>query len=163
VRLERTPRVHRSYCTRTRLQKCKWQGVSATTEAFASFHARTSTFCCALLLDRRSTRHGSVCSGQSKRFTSAHRRPFPDAAIQVRASIDASPVRLCLTGEGWNGIDDAAVFGVAGVAVQAASFMIMDIVIPARGSGVARDGNPHLTVHDGGVRSRVRGYIRAPA
>jgi hypothetical protein len=46
-----------------------------------------------------------------------------------------------LTGEGWNGIDDAAVFDVAGAAVQA-SFMITDIVIPARGSGVARDGNP---------------------
>jgi hypothetical protein len=135
--------------------------VSATTEAFASFHPRTSTFCCALLLDRRSTR--SVCSGQSKRFTSAHRRPFPDDAIQVRASIDASPVRPCLTGEGWNGIDDAAVFDAAGAAVQAATFLITDIMIPARGSGVARDGTPHLTVHDGGVRSRVRGHIRALA
>jgi hypothetical protein len=82
------------------------------------------------------------CSGQSKRFTSAHRRPFPDDAIQVRASIDASPVRPCLTGEGWNGIDDAAVFDVAGAAVQSATFLITDIVIPARGSGVARDGNP---------------------
>jgi uncharacterized membrane protein YjfL (UPF0719 family) len=36
------------------------------------------------------------------------------------------------TGAGWNGLDDAAVFGLVGVAVQAAGFFILDLLIPGQ-------------------------------
>jgi uncharacterized membrane protein YjfL (UPF0719 family) len=36
------------------------------------------------------------------------------------------------TGAGWNGLDDAAVFGLVGVAVQALGFFILDLLIPGQ-------------------------------
>jgi uncharacterized membrane protein YjfL (UPF0719 family) len=36
------------------------------------------------------------------------------------------------TGAGWDGLDDAAVFGLVGVAVQAAGFFILDLLIPGQ-------------------------------
>ena len=36
------------------------------------------------------------------------------------------------TGAGWDGLDDAAVFGLVGVAVQAAGFVILDLLIPGK-------------------------------
>ncbi len=36
------------------------------------------------------------------------------------------------TGAGWDGLDDAAVFGLVGVAVQAAGFFILDLLIPGK-------------------------------
>ena len=39
---------------------------------------------------------------------------------------------IYFTGAGWNGLDDAAVFGIVGVAVQAAGFFILDLLIPGK-------------------------------
>lgn len=39
---------------------------------------------------------------------------------------------IYFTGAGWNGLDDAAVFGAVGVLTQAAGFVILDLLIPGR-------------------------------
>jgi uncharacterized membrane protein YjfL (UPF0719 family) len=39
---------------------------------------------------------------------------------------------IYFTGAGWNGLDDAVVFGIVGVAVQAAGFVILDMLIPGK-------------------------------
>ena len=39
---------------------------------------------------------------------------------------------IYFTGAGWSGLDDAAVFGIVGVAVQALGFVIMDLLIPGK-------------------------------
>ncbi len=39
---------------------------------------------------------------------------------------------IYFTGAGWNGLDDAAVFGIVGVAAQAAGFFILDMLIPGK-------------------------------
>jgi uncharacterized membrane protein YjfL (UPF0719 family) len=39
---------------------------------------------------------------------------------------------IYFTGAGWNGLDDAVVFGMVGVAVQAAGFVILDLLIPGK-------------------------------
>ena len=36
------------------------------------------------------------------------------------------------TGAGWDGLDDAAVFGLVGVLVQAVGFFVLDVVIPGK-------------------------------
>ena len=36
------------------------------------------------------------------------------------------------TGAGWDGLDDAAVFGLVGVVVQAVGFVVLDMVIPGK-------------------------------
>jgi uncharacterized membrane protein YjfL (UPF0719 family) len=36
------------------------------------------------------------------------------------------------TGAGWDGLDDAAVFGLVGVLVQAVGFFVLDLVIPGK-------------------------------
>ena len=39
---------------------------------------------------------------------------------------------IYFTGAGWSGLDDAAVFGLVGVAVQAIGFFILDLLIPGK-------------------------------
>jgi uncharacterized membrane protein YjfL (UPF0719 family) len=39
---------------------------------------------------------------------------------------------IYFTGAGWGGLDDALVFGLVGVAVQAIGFLILDRIIPGR-------------------------------
>jgi uncharacterized membrane protein YjfL (UPF0719 family) len=39
---------------------------------------------------------------------------------------------IYFTGAGWSGLDDAAVFGIVGVAVQALGFFILDLLIPGQ-------------------------------
>ena len=39
---------------------------------------------------------------------------------------------IYFTGAGWNGLDDAAVFGLVGVGVQALGFVILDLLIPGK-------------------------------
>jgi len=39
---------------------------------------------------------------------------------------------IYFTGAGWDGLDDAAVFGIVGVAAQAAGFFILDLLIPGK-------------------------------
>ena len=36
------------------------------------------------------------------------------------------------TGAGWDGLDDAAIFGLVGVVVQAVGFFVLDMVIPGK-------------------------------
>lgn len=36
------------------------------------------------------------------------------------------------TGAGWNGLDDALVFGLVGVAVQAVGFVVLDLLTPGK-------------------------------
>ncbi len=36
------------------------------------------------------------------------------------------------TGAGWDGLDDAAIFGLVGVLVQAVGFTILDLLIPGK-------------------------------
>jgi len=36
------------------------------------------------------------------------------------------------TGAGWDGLDDAAIFGLVGVLVQAVGFFVLDMVIPGK-------------------------------
>jgi uncharacterized membrane protein YjfL (UPF0719 family) len=36
------------------------------------------------------------------------------------------------TGAGWDGLDDAAIFGLVGVVVQAIGFFVLDMVIPGK-------------------------------
>jgi uncharacterized membrane protein YjfL (UPF0719 family) len=39
---------------------------------------------------------------------------------------------IYFTGAGWNGLDDAVVFGLVGVLAQAAGFFILDMLIPGK-------------------------------
>jgi uncharacterized membrane protein YjfL (UPF0719 family) len=39
---------------------------------------------------------------------------------------------IYFTGAGWSGLDDAAIFGIVGVAVQALGFVILDVLIPGK-------------------------------
>jgi uncharacterized membrane protein YjfL (UPF0719 family) len=39
---------------------------------------------------------------------------------------------IFFTGAGWSGLDDALVFGLVGVAAQAAGYFILDLLIPGR-------------------------------
>ncbi len=39
---------------------------------------------------------------------------------------------IFFTGAGWNGLDDAAVFGAVGVALQAVGFLVLDAVTPGK-------------------------------
>jgi uncharacterized membrane protein YjfL (UPF0719 family) len=39
---------------------------------------------------------------------------------------------IYFTGAGWNGLDDAAIFGVVGVAAQAVGFFVLDLLIPGK-------------------------------
>jgi uncharacterized membrane protein YjfL (UPF0719 family) len=36
------------------------------------------------------------------------------------------------TGAGWDGLDDAAIFGLVGVIVQAVGYFVLDLVIPGK-------------------------------
>ena len=82
------------------------------------------------------------------------------------------------TGAGWDGLDDAAIFGLVGVLVQAVGFFVLDMVIPGklgdhcfnptlhpaayvgrRHSGVGRAGR--LRVADVGQPARLGGALAA--
>jgi uncharacterized membrane protein YjfL (UPF0719 family) len=39
---------------------------------------------------------------------------------------------IYFTGAGWDGLDDAAIFGLVGVLVQAIGFTILDLLIPGK-------------------------------
>jgi uncharacterized membrane protein YjfL (UPF0719 family) len=47
---------------------------------------------------------------------------------------------IYFTGAGWNGLDDAAVFGLVGVAVQAIGFVLLDLLIPGKLGSHCFDG-----------------------
>jgi uncharacterized membrane protein YjfL (UPF0719 family) len=54
---------------------------------------------------------------------------------------------IFFTGADWGGLDDALVFGLVGVAVQVAGFLILDLLIPGRLGHicVAESGEPGAT------------------
>lgn len=39
---------------------------------------------------------------------------------------------IFLTGAGWNGLDDALVYGAVGVGAQAVGFVVLDLLTPGR-------------------------------
>ncbi len=48
---------------------------------------------------------------------------------------------IFFTGSGWDGLDEAAIFGAVGVAAQAAGFLLLDVVTPGKLSVVCLGGN----------------------
>jgi uncharacterized membrane protein YjfL (UPF0719 family) len=50
---------------------------------------------------------------------------------------------IYFTGAGWNGLDDAAIFGAVGVLTQAAGFVILDMLIPGKLASHAFDAKLH--------------------
>jgi uncharacterized membrane protein YjfL (UPF0719 family) len=50
---------------------------------------------------------------------------------------------IFFTGAGWNGLDDAIVFGAVGVAAQAAGFVIIELLIPGRMRDCVKDATFH--------------------
>ncbi len=44
---------------------------------------------------------------------------------------------------GWDGLDDAAVYGAIGVAAQAAGFLVLDLLIPGRLGGIVEEPRLH--------------------
>lgn len=60
----------------------------------------------------------------------------PNAAVLVAAGLVSLGLvewfAIYFTGAGWNGLDDALVFGLVGVAVQALGFFILDVLTPGK-------------------------------
>lgn len=60
----------------------------------------------------------------------------PNAAILTATTLVSLGLILWFaiffTGEGWDGLDDALVFGAVGVAAQAVGFMVLDALTPGR-------------------------------
>lgn len=52
---------------------------------------------------------------------------------------------IFFTGAGWAGLDEAAVFGVVGVATQAAGFGVVELLIPGRMRDVVAERRLHPT------------------
>ena len=60
----------------------------------------------------------------------------PNASILAASSLVSLGLvmwfAIYFTGAGWNGLDDAAVFGAVGVATQAAGFGLLEVLTPGR-------------------------------
>jgi uncharacterized membrane protein YjfL (UPF0719 family) len=60
----------------------------------------------------------------------------PNAATLVAAGLVSLGLvewfAIYFTGAGWNGLDDALVFGLVGVAVQALGFFVLDLLTPGK-------------------------------
>jgi uncharacterized membrane protein YjfL (UPF0719 family) len=60
----------------------------------------------------------------------------PNAAVLVGAGLVSLGLvewfAIYFTGAGWEGLDDALVFGLVGVAVQAAGFFVLDLLTPGK-------------------------------
>jgi len=50
---------------------------------------------------------------------------------------------IFFTGAGWDGLDDAAVYGAVGVLAQAAGFLVLDLLTPGRLGSIAADPKLH--------------------
>jgi uncharacterized membrane protein YjfL (UPF0719 family) len=50
---------------------------------------------------------------------------------------------IFFTGAGWDGLDDAAVYGAVGVLAQAAGFLVLDLLTPGRLGSIATDPKLH--------------------
>jgi uncharacterized membrane protein YjfL (UPF0719 family) len=60
---------------------------------------------------------------------------------------------IYFTGAGWNGLDDAAIFGLVGVIAQAVGFLILDLLIPGKLADHCFDG--------GDARAHAAAYVTA--
>jgi uncharacterized membrane protein YjfL (UPF0719 family) len=60
---------------------------------------------------------------------------------------------IYFTGAGWDGLDDAAIFGLIGVITQAVGFLILDMLIPGKLADHCFDG--------GNERVHAAGYVTA--
>src|SRR5918997_5619800 len=49
---------------------------------------------------------------------------------------------IFFTGAGWDGLDDALVYGAVGVGAQLVGFMILDLLTPGKLGDVCMDVNP---------------------
>ena len=71
----------------------------------------------------------------------------PNAAILGGTTLLALGLEMWFaiffTGAGWDGLDDALVFGLVGVAAQAAGFLIVELVIPGRLRDCVQDTTFH--------------------
>ena len=50
---------------------------------------------------------------------------------------------IYFTGAGWDGLDDAAVFGLVGVGLQAVGFMLLDAITPGKLGDICVSKNFH--------------------
>ena len=53
---------------------------------------------------------------------------------------------IYFTGAGWSGLDDAAVFGAVGVALQAIGFLVLDAITPGKLGVICTQDNFHPAV-----------------
>jgi uncharacterized membrane protein YjfL (UPF0719 family) len=71
----------------------------------------------------------------------------PNAAILVSAALISLGLieyfAIYFTGAGWSGLDDALVFGLLGVVVQAVGFVILDLVTPGKLGATAMSDRFH--------------------
>jgi len=73
----------------------------------------------------------------------------PNAAILVCATLVSLGLiewfAIFFTGAGWNGLDDAIIFGLIGVGVQAAGFFVLEALIPGKLSQIVMGARFHPT------------------
>jgi uncharacterized membrane protein YjfL (UPF0719 family) len=71
----------------------------------------------------------------------------PNASILAAATLVALGLvmyfAIYFTGAGWGGLDDAIVFGIVGVATQAAGYVVMEMLMPGRFQNFEEDPNLH--------------------
>jgi uncharacterized membrane protein YjfL (UPF0719 family) len=71
----------------------------------------------------------------------------PNAGIIAAAALASLGLvmwfAIFFTGAGWSGLDDALVYGAVGVAVQAAGFVVLDVLTPGRLGDVCRNPRFH--------------------
>lgn len=64
----------------------------------------------------------------------------PNAAVLLGAFLISLGLvewfAIFFTGSGWDGLDDAVVFGLVGLATQAIGFVLLDLVTPGKLGGV---------------------------
>ena len=73
----------------------------------------------------------------------------PNAAVLSAATLVSLGLVLWFaiyfTGAGWDGLDDALVYGLVGVGAQLAAFMILDLLTPGKLGDVCMDVRPGET------------------
>ena len=71
----------------------------------------------------------------------------PNAALLAAATLVALGLvmwfAIFFTGAGWDGLDDAIVFGAVGVATQAAGYGLMELLMPGRLQNFTTDTTLH--------------------
>ena len=71
----------------------------------------------------------------------------PNAAILVSATLVSLGLieyfAIYFTGAGWDGLDDALLFGLLGVVVQAIGFLVLDAVTPGKLGAIAMGDRFH--------------------